>query len=213
MKKLLPLTAIALHLSISLSVNAQDLPPVEEPILLAELAPPAIPALAPLPALAPRPTAQSKSKPIEPIMALPAAPNLLAAKPVKPRPADPLGDLVHTLMMEPLPLDDLLASPQAPHPMADLARPPAADPLGDLLKPLAARPMANLARPRTADPLGDLARPLAARPMADLARQPAADPLGDLADVLEAPLVLEPVPPASIDPLDGLAKTRAASPH
>lgn len=195
MKKLLPLTAIALHLSISLSVNAQDFPPVEEPILLAELAPPAIPALSPPVSRATaqaKDKAKNKAKPIEPIAALPVAAPLLAAKRVKPQPADPLGDLVHTLMMAPLPLDDLLVKPLATRPMADLAKPSAADPLGDLVKPLATRPMADLA---------------------DLAKQPAADPLGDLADVLEAPLVLEPVPPASIDPLDDLDKARTPKPR
>ncbi|MCX7256114.1 MAG: hypothetical protein NTZ64_05095 [Polaromonas sp.] len=205
MKKLLSLTAVALHLSISPSVNAQDFPAVEEFILLAELTPPAIrplptpPAIA---ALAPLPTAQTKirpavrlrslAKPIEPIMALSST---LVSKPTKARQADPLGELVNALMMESLPLDDLL-KPQAAHPVADLAKPRTADPLGELLKPLAARPVA------------DLAKPLAARPMADLAKPRTADPLGDLADVLDAPLVLEPVPPASIDSLDDLAKTR-----
>lgn len=195
MKKLLPLTAIALHLSISLSVKAQDLPPVEAPLLVAELAPPAIPALAPLvskPAEQARGKAKTKDKPIEPIMALPAAPALLAdkaVKPVKTQSADPLDDLVHTLMMAPVPPGDLLEMTPAPRPVADLAK------------------------PRTDDPLGELVKPLVTRPVADLARPPAADPLGDLADVLDAPLVLEPVPPASIDPLDDLAKIRAASPR
>ena len=194
MKKLLSLTAVALHFSISPSVNAQDFPAVEKFILLAGLTPPAIrplptpPAIA---AIAPLPTAQTKirpttrlrslAKPIEPIMALPPT---LVSKPTKARQADPLGELVNALMMESLPVNDLQAKSLTAHPVADLAKPRTADPLGELLKPLAARPMADLAKPRTADPLGDLA------------------------DVLDAPLVLEPVPPASIDPLNDLAKTR-----
>lgn len=210
MKKLLSLTAVALHLSISPSVNAQDLPPVEKSLLLAQLTPPAIPALlAPpaIPALAPLPAAQAKirsaarlsdlAKPIEPIMALPSA---LASNPAKIPQADPLGELVNTLMMDPLPV-------------AELAKPQASDPLGDLAKPLAARPVADLAKLPAADPLGDLVKPLAARPMADLAKPPVADPLGDLADVLEAPLRLEPIPPASIDPLAAPAKARTPSPR
>lgn len=227
MKKLLSLTAVALHFSISPSVNAQNLPPAEEFILLAELTPPAIPALPAspaIPALAPRPTAQTKirpaaarlsdlAKPIEPIMALPVSSALLTAKPVKTRQADPLGDLVHTLMMDPLPLNDLLAT----HPTADLAKPRTADPLGDMVKPLAARPTADLAKPQTADPLGDLLKPLIAHPLVDLEKPQASDSLtdsfGNLADGLETTLVLEPVPPASIDALDDRPKTRAQPPH
>jgi hypothetical protein len=163
MKKLLPLTAIALHLSISLSVNAQDFPPAEEPILLAELAPPAIPALSP-PASRATAQAKNKAKPIEPIAALPAAPPLLAAKRVKPQPEDPLGDLVHTLMMEPLPLDDLLAKPPAPHPVADLAKPRTADPLGDLADVLEAPLVLEPVPPASIDPLDDLAKIRAASP-------------------------------------------------
>lgn len=191
MKTLLSLTAVALPLSISLSVNAQNLPPVEEFILLAELNPPAIAALPTPPAIAAlpsHPAAQTKAKatarlsdlgkPIEPIMALPST---LVSKPAKTWQADPLGDLVNALMMDPLPVDDLLAT----HPVADLAKPQTADPLGDLVKPLIARPQADLGKPQVPDPFGNLT------------------------DGLETTLVLEPVPPASIDPLDDLPKTRA----
>ncbi len=167
MKKLLSLTAVALHLSISPSVNAQDLPFAEAPVLLVQLAPPAIPALPSpraIPALAPPPAAQTKArpaarlsdlaKPIEPIMALPSA---LASKPAKTPQPDPLGDLIHTLMMDPLPLDDL-AKPLATRPQADLAKPLASDPLGDLATILDAPLMLEPVAPASIDPLDGLGK-------------------------------------------------------